>query len=95
MNQTAQVLNDFGFTARDAKRIAERAQKNGLSLADIQAWIDEAQASTSLHNPLGFVRARLQDGDRLPPAARPDCHQTNRRRYFEWDPSRDKEYNRE
>ena len=81
MNAIATLLVDFGFTLRDAGRITECAHENGLDLADVQAWIDEARSSTSLHNPRGFVRARIQDGDKPPPAVAADCHHTPYRRY--------------
>jgi hypothetical protein len=81
MMEAIALLKDFGFTARDAPKIAERAYENNLTLADIQAWIDEARTSTSLNNPLGFVRARLQEGDRLPVPMLSDPHTTNRHRY--------------
>lgn len=65
MNELANTLYHFGFTKASAIAIAARARDKGLALADAQAWIQEAQTSTSLRNPLGFVRARLQDGDKL------------------------------
>ena len=64
MNEIAALLVEFGFTLRDAGRVTRSAHQNNLTLADVQAWIDEARASTSLHNPRGFVRARIQDGDK-------------------------------
>jgi len=64
MNPTASLLTDFGFTPRDAIKIARRARENDLTLAHVQAWIHEAQQSTSLYNPRGFVRARIEDGDK-------------------------------
>lgn len=86
MIEAITLLKDFGFTAREAEKIAKRAYENNLSLTDIQAWIDEARASTSLHNPLGFVRARLQDGDKLPTHILTDPHIANRHRYqTQWD----------
>lgn len=91
MNDAAALLFAFGFTTRDAARIAERALANDLNLTDIQAWIDEAQRSTSLNNPLGFVRARLQSGDKVPSRPAADCRHGSRRssysdrqRYAEW-----------
>lgn len=81
MNEVITLLKAFGFTARDAKKVAARALENNLELPDIQAWIDEARSSTSLHNPLGFVRARLQDGDKLPDRSAADCRHIHRQRY--------------
>lgn len=84
MNDTATLLHTFGFTTRDAVKIASRAHDKGLTLDHVQAWIDEAQGSTSIYNPLGFVRARLEDGDKpvRPPAG--DPHVVNRQRYVDW-----------
>jgi len=86
MNETATLLNDFGFTASAAAKIAHRAHENGLTLEHVQAWIHEAEQSTSLYNPQGFVRARLEAGDK--PALRPqgDPHITDRKRYLGWTP---------
>lgn len=86
MNDTATLLADFGFTARDAVKIARRAHENGLTLEHVQAWIHEAQRSTSLHNPHGFVRARIEDGDKM--VRRPEGHPhiTDRQRYLAWSP---------
>jgi len=81
MNDTATLLRDFGFTIEASKKIARSAHKNNLTPADVQAWIDEARSSTSLHNPLGFVRARLQSGDKLPPRSSTDPHTTSRHHY--------------
>lgn len=82
MNEMAALLIQFGFTLRDAGRITQSAQENNLALADVQAWIDEARASTSLHNPRGFVRARIQDGDKLVHRSEGDPHITDRHRYL-------------
>lgn len=84
MNEAITLLKAFGFTAREAEKIAKRAYENNLSLTDIQAWIDEAKASISLFNPRGFVRARLQDGDRLPQHITVDPHIAQRHRYQRW-----------
>lgn len=85
MNDTATLLLNFGFTARDAVKIARRAHENGLTLEHVQAWIREAEQSTSLHNPHGFVRARIEDGDKLPPQHKVDPHISDRHRYVtEW-----------
>lgn len=67
MDAITDLLQGFGFTRRDARKIAQKARENDLTLTDVQAWIDEADASTSLTNPQGFVRARIQDGDKAPP----------------------------
>lgn len=83
-NGTIALLKAFGFTARDAKKITRQVEKNGLAIEDVQAWIDEAQASTSLNNPLGFVRARLQDGDKLPQHITVDPHIIQRHHYQGW-----------
>lgn len=88
MNEITALLAAFGFTAKDAKIIAEKAHENGLDQADVQAWIDEAQASRSLYNPLGFVRLRIQDGDRLTGQAAAGRHHADRQRYKTlWDPT--------
>lgn len=81
MSEVTQILKAFGFTARDAKKIAVQAEENGLSVEDVQAWIDEATASTSLHNPYGFVRARLQDGDKMPSLQPLERRHVHRQRY--------------
>lgn len=79
MDAITGILQDFGFTKRDANKIAQQAYQNDLTVDDVQAWIDEAETSTSIYNPCGFVRARIEDGDKLPPRAAADCH--HRRRY--------------
>lgn len=84
MSETTTLLTAFGFTAKDAKIIADQALGHDLTPADVQAWIEEAQTSTTLHNPLGFVRARLRDGDKLPAIDVADCHQIQRHRYLDW-----------
>lgn len=93
MNEIAALLIEFGFTATDAPKIARRAHQNALTLADVQAWIDEAYRSRSIHNPRGFVRARIRSGDKIVSWPAADCHHTNRRtsahdrqRYANWLP---------
>lgn len=81
MSEITEILTAFGFTAGDAKKIAVQVEENGLSLEDVQAWIDEAQASNSLHNPHGFVRARLQDGDKMPSLQPLERRHVHRQRY--------------
>ena len=81
MNKSIALLTDFGFTKKDAQKIAKRAHENRLTLADIQAWINEAMSSRSLHNPMGFVRARLQDGDKLRSPQVTDPHRAHRQYY--------------
>lgn len=84
MNDMAALLTDFGFTAKDAKKIAQTAHENGLTPDHVQAWISEAEQSTSLYNPHGFVRARIEDGDKLVRRPEGDAHITNRNRYLQW-----------
>ena len=91
MNDIAALLTDFGFTARDAVKIAHRAHENGLALEHVQAWIHEAEQSTSLHNPHGFVRARIEDGDKIVRRPEGDPHTTDRQRYLRWLPAPNKE----
>jgi len=87
MNETATLLTNFGFTARDAVKIAHRAHENGLTLEHVQAWISEAQQSTSLYNPRGFVRARIEDGDKMVRRPEVDPHITDRQHYKDWSPN--------
>lgn len=84
MNDTATLLIAFGFTARDAIKIARRAHENDLTLEDVQDWIDEARQSTSLYNPGGFVRARLEDGDKIVRRPDGDPYIANRQRHLRW-----------
>jgi len=82
MDEVTSLLHAFGFTARDAHKIARQVEKNGLSLEDVKAWVDEANNSTSLLNPLGFVRARLQDGDKAPARVPLERRHLDRHRYL-------------
>lgn len=84
MDAVLTLLTAFGFTAAAAKIIAQQAYNHGLTTPDVQAWINEAQASTSLTNPLGFVRARLQAGETLPERSLDDRHILQRHRYQQW-----------
>lgn len=84
MSKTAALLFDFGFPTKLAKRLADTAHTNGLDQADVQDWLDEARSSHTLNNPLGFVRARLQEGDKLPKKIRVDPHIARRHRYLSW-----------
>ena len=88
MNDTATLLISFGFTARDAIKIARCAHEKGLTLEHVQAWIHEAEQSTSLYNPHGFVRARIEDGDKMVRRPEGDPHIANRQRYLGWSPRR-------
>lgn len=67
MTKDQDLLTSFGFTTRAACQIIVAAYHKGLTYSDIKAWITEAESSTSIINPLGFVRSRLQNGDKPPP----------------------------
>lgn len=61
-----ETLTRFGFSMRDAQSIIQAAHSNGLTEADIEAWIDHASNSNSIHNPQGFVRSRITAGAKPP-----------------------------
>jgi len=63
------ILTDFGYDDHTACLIASYARRHDLTQADIEAWITEASTSQTIRNPLGFVRARIQRGDK-PPSSR-------------------------
>lgn len=81
-NDDAQaLLTHFGYDGHTARLIAAHARRNKLTYADIEAWIAEAYTSQTIHNPLGFVRARIQRGDKPPsPSASRSTHD-DRQRY--------------
>jgi len=76
-----ELLTEFGYDAHTACLIAAQARRHSLTHADIEAWIAEATASHSLTNPLGFVRARIQGGDKPPSSSASRSIHENRQRY--------------
>jgi hypothetical protein len=74
----AEMLQAFGYDSKTAQQLSTAATRKGLNVEDVQAWIEEAQGSHSLNNPLGFVRARLQDGDKPPASCARPCHERQR-----------------
>lgn len=84
MKTITTLLTEFGFTRRTATVLSQSANKHGLTPKDVLAWITEARSSTTLHNPRGFVRARIVDGDSPPtPPIKPGSRE-DRRRYLTW-----------
>lgn len=84
MKDLVGILVEFGFTLKTAGELAQRALDNGLTPDDVRAWIREARISHSLYNPLGFVRVRLEDGDKPPTTPTTASLASNRNRYNEW-----------
>lgn len=84
MKEMTTLLVKFGFTRRTALDLTQRALDNSLALDDVRGWITEAKTSLSLHNPLAFVRVRLEDGDK--PPTTPSVHPAppDRSLYKEW-----------
>lgn len=79
---TRDLLTGFGYDGHTACLIASYARRHDLTHADIEAWIIEARTSHTIHNPLGFVRARIQNGDKPPhPDASRSTHH-DRTRYL-------------
>jgi len=78
---TRETLIEFGYDAHTACLIASYARRHKLTQTDVEAWIVEAQTSQTIRNPLGFVRARIQGGDKPPrPEALRSTHE-DRHRY--------------
>jgi len=78
------LLKGFGFTTRVAKELTHQARSNDLTLADVNYWLNETRRSTSLYNPLGFVRSRIRAGERPPTPASRIAVLTARNRYQGW-----------
>lgn len=79
---TRKLLTDFGYDAHTACLVAAQARRHNLTHADIEAWIIEARTSHTIHNPLGFVRARIQNGDKPPSSNASRSTHANRSRYL-------------
>lgn len=80
-NDTHDLLTGFGYDAHTACLIASYARRHDLTHADIEAWIVEATTSQTIRNPLGFVRARIQGGDKPPPPRTSRSTHADRQRY--------------
>lgn len=63
---STELLIYFGFDQNSARTVAAAAAINKLTFSDISAWIEHIDASTTIRNPCGFLRAVIQSGD-LPP----------------------------
>jgi hypothetical protein len=79
---TRDLLTGFGYDGHTACLIASYARRHELTYADIEAWIVEAQTSRTIRNPLGFVRARIQGGDKPPSSSTSRSTHADRRRYL-------------
>ncbi len=80
--ETRKILTDFGYDEHAARLIASYAHRHDLTQADIENWIVEAQTSQTITNPLGFVRARIQGGDKLPSSRTAVSTHADRQRYL-------------
>lgn len=78
------LLTGFGFTPRVAKELTHQARSQDLTLRDVNDWLTEARKSTSLYNPLGFVRSRLRAGERLPTLTDKIKSEVARNRFQGW-----------
>lgn len=67
-------LEAFGYNTRTSRIIAAQARDNGLTRADVAAWIAEATCSKTIRNPRGFVRASIARGDKPPAPDASRCH---------------------
>lgn len=103
-NAIRKILTDFGYDGHTACVVAAQARRHDLTQADIEAWIVEATTSATIHNPLGFVRARIQGGDKPPSSSASRSTHHDRQRYIsqfmcpgcqtwpclcEWDPNKE------
>lgn len=80
--ETRDLLTGFGYDAHTACLIMSYARRHELTYADIEAWIVEATTSQTIRNPLGFVRARIQGGDKPPSLSVSRSTHDDRRRYL-------------
>ena len=80
-NETRELLISFGYDGHTACLVAAQARRHNLTHDDITAWIAEARASHTIHNPLGFVRARIQGGDKPPSSSASRSTHDDRQRY--------------
>jgi hypothetical protein len=81
-NDTRDLLTGFGYDEHTACLIASYARRHDLTHADIEAWIVEATTSQTIRNPLGFVRARIQGGDKPPSLSVSRSTHADRNRYL-------------
>lgn len=79
--ETRELLIHFGYDGHTACLIAAHARRHSLTYADIEAWIAEAYTSQTIRNPLGFVRARIQGGDKPPSSSTSRSTHADRQRY--------------
>ena len=61
------ALSAFGFENQDSQTIATEALQAGLTVRDVEAWIEYVHAQSGLTNPEGFLRSRLRAGQKPPP----------------------------
>jgi len=71
------LLTDFGVHEDVAESLAAR----GVTLEQAQGWIDYARRERSVHNPVGFVVAKLGRG--VPPPPRRAREREDPRRYIQ------------
>lgn len=79
--ETRELLTDFGYDPHTACLIAAQARRHKLTYDDIEVWIAEAYTSKTIRNPLGFVRARIQGGDKPPSSRTAGSTHADRQRY--------------
>lgn len=79
MNQVHELLTAFGYDERTTRLLATAATKHGLTADHVAGWIEEAKNSHLLNNPPGFVRAKIQNGDKPPSPASREHHHDPRR----------------
>lgn len=80
-NETYKLLIRFGYDSHTVALLTAQAHHHNLTHADIAAWIVEAQTSRTINNPLGFVRARIQGGDKPPSSSASRSTHADRQRY--------------
>jgi len=81
-NTIRKILTNFGYDTHTACVVAAQARRHNLTQADIEAWIVEASTSLTIHNPRGFVRARIQGGDKPPSSSTSRSTHADRHRYL-------------
>ena len=75
------LLSGFGFKTADSEVIAQETLRAGLTVDDVEAWLDYVRQQGNLTNPKGFLRTRLRRGEKAPveqDAQDPDRYMTGR-----------------
>jgi hypothetical protein len=94
-----EALSAFGFKKQDSQTIAAEALQAGLTVRDVEAWIEYVHGQSGLTNPRGFLRSRLRTGQKPPariqrgaargssaqrPSTEPDRYRYIRGRYADY-----------